>query len=149
MKRFIVFALSCVFLVMLLNFLYTKRQNSDLELTGISHQFELFNKLGVLIGEIEYYEDVEVLAEMIQLEKWEQIRRKPESGGDEIMTIHLQELYDIYFYSDYVRVYDGYPLSSPQRKEAYYSVPQEVVENICAYVEKMKEEMSDSERVLR
>ena len=146
MKRYIAFVLFAVILVVLLNLFSVKRENLDLEISGIMHQFEISNKLGVLIGEIEYYEDVEVLAEMIQLDKWEKIKRAPESGGDEIMSIHLQELYDIFFYSDYIKVYDGYPLSSPHRKEAYYRVPQEVIENVCLYVEKIKEEMSKEER---
>ena len=148
MKRLIICSfIFCIVLgliiVLLISPIKFKRSNSKLKLSGISQYLnsEIYKKRGVLIGELEYYEDVEVLVKMIQVDKWERIRKKPQSGGDEIMTISLQEDYELHIYSDYVWVYDGYALIG-QKKEAYYRIPQEVIENIRAYVEEIQKEVS-------
>lgn len=148
MKRLIICSfIFCIVLgliiVLLLSSHDLKKQNSKLKLSGISQYLnsEIYKKRGVLIGELEYYEDVEVLVKMIQVDKWERIRKKPQSGGDEIMTISLQEDYELHIYSDYVWVYDGYALIG-QKKEAYYHIPEEVIESIRAYSEELQKRVS-------
>lgn len=150
MKRLIILSFSvCIafglVIILLLSPLKLKRSNTLLEISGIVQEFDSGknSKLLVLMGEKEYYEEVEVLEKLLHPDEWTPIRKTAE--GDMVMTIEIREDYEICFYSDYVRVYDGYALLL-QKNEAYYRIPQTVAENIRLYVEEQQKQMSGDEK---
>lgn len=131
MKKSVVILL---ILVAMLGLCACGRISENLTLSALSRQFDntIYEKYTVVIGEDEHIETVETLSEMLMIDEWKEIN-KPD---DEmlLMKIHLSELYEIYLYENYARVYYGYA-SMGEVENAYYSIPADVSENIQAYIE--------------
>lgn len=86
----------------------------------------------VVIGDVEYFEDAAELAALFMLSEWEEC----EKPADEplLLTVHLAELYEIYVYESYARVYYGYA-SVGKSENVCYSIPEAAAENIRAYID--------------
>lgn len=123
-----------VVLAVILGLCACGKTSESLTLSAISRQFDntIYEKYTVAVGENEYIETVDVLSEMLIIDEWKEID-KPD---DEmlLLKIHLSELYEIYLYESYARVYYGYA-SMGEAENAYYSIPAEVSENIQTYIE--------------
>lgn len=123
-----------VVLAIILGLCACGKTSESLTLSAISRQFDntIYEKYTVAVGENEYIETVDVLSEMLIIDEWKEID-KPD---DEmlLLKIHLSELYEIYLYESYARVYYGYA-SMGEVENAYYSIPAEVSENIQTYIE--------------
>lgn len=109
------------------------RKNDKLEVSTIIEKFEKYPdpKMEIKIGNSRRSEKVEVLRELILPEQW---KKTPFSEWEDLLlSIRLNEGYEIRVYQTYVEVYDEYPKPLAQYR-VYYKLSPEAIARIAEYV---------------
>ena len=110
-----------------------EKKSESITLPAKLRQFDnsIYEKHTVFISNVERTESVDVLSNMLLVEKWQEI----DAPKDEnlVLTIHLSELYEIYIYESYALAYYGYA-SITEEENAYYGIPEDATSNIQSYV---------------
>lgn len=132
MKKKILIPCIIILVIAICSFI-SYRKNDKLEISTIIEKFENYPdpKMEIKIGNSRGSEKVEVLRELILPEQWKKTIFS--EWENLLLSIRLNNGYEIRVYQTYVEVYDEYPKPLAQYR-VYYKLSPEAMARIAEYV---------------
>ena len=123
-------------LIILIGLCACSEKCESLTISALTEQLDNtnFDKQQVIVGDNKYYEDTQVLSELLNLNQWQECSKQEQTTL--ILKIHLSELYEINIYENYAHVYYGYATIG-EDEDAYYILPENTNQNIQTYLESL------------